>query len=288
MSIKDLKSRRWRLRHGASFSITLLALTGCGAPPSALDDAKLNDIYWNDSTTRTRATATDLKWTVSLGGCTGSMIARDIVLTAAHCKPKAGQKYKTGPALANQEPSNMTVQSVIEQSASFDYALVKVIWTDAKRMEEQRYTPSIMTEASQLVVGKDSNPLTTKLWTIGFPTDKQTAMSAFGFAKRINPQTIHYNIGTINGNSGGAVWKLPDTMLISQTNFGAHAYGQAGWNNNNPENPDAWNGGGRMDVIWKQSATLKRVFPSGKNIYTTEDGQLLPLSDSPQAEEVTD
>ncbi len=30
-----------------------------------------------------------------------------------------------------------------------------------------------------------------------------------------------------------------------------------------------------MDVIWKQSATLQRVFPSGKNIYTTDDGQLL-------------
>jgi hypothetical protein len=64
-------------------------------------------------------------------------------------------------------------------------------------------------------------------------------------------------------------------MLISQTNFGTHAYGQSGWNNNNPENPNAWNGGGRMDVIWKQSATLQRVFPSGKNIYTTDDGQLL-------------
>jgi hypothetical protein len=86
---------------------------------------------------------------------------------------------------------------------------------------------------------------------------------------------LYYNIGTINGNSGGAVWKWPEMMLVSQTNFGRHSYGQVGWNNNNPEDQNAWNGGSRMDVIYKQSELLKQVFPDGKNKFTDESGRLL-------------
>jgi len=64
-------------------------------------------------------------------------------------------------------------------------------------------------------------------------------------------------------------------MLVSMTNFGPHSYNQQGWNNNNPENANAWNGGAAMHKVYAQSALLKTLFPGGINAAVDENGDLI-------------
>lgn len=253
-------------------SIGLLILSGCGQRES---ESEFQDIYRNDALTRRTATSLEAAWTVSLGGCTGSMLSETRLLTANHCQPRAGANYTSGAALAAGKRLDLKAVRVLEASSKYDYSIVEVSWTNDSYKLVQRYTPFIQTKDSDIKTGLDSNAETSRLITIGFPTDKRTVQYATGFAKRQKLTTLLYNIGTINGNSGGAVWKVPEMMLVSQTNFGPHSYGQPGWNNNDPENSNAWNGGGRMDSIYSQSSVLKDMFPEGKSRFADENGELL-------------
>ncbi len=120
----------------------------------------------------------------------------------------------------------------------------------------------------------------TKLDTVGFPIDRQQKVThAYGFAKKYSGNNLQYNIGSINGNSGGAVWRAEDKMLVSMTNHGPHQYNQPGWRDNNPENPSAWNGGAAMHKVYAQSALLKTLFPNGVNAAADENGDLIEAAE---------
>jgi V8-like Glu-specific endopeptidase len=263
-----------RVLQFVTVSVTMLAglLNSCGRPQSS--SSPLDDIYNNDDQMRHNATKEELRWTVRMSGCTASMLTPTRLLTAHHCMPFPDQIYTSGAALGMGGRSDLKVLTIPERSSTLDYAIVEVKWLKSANIAEQRYTPKIMTSISSLSMGLDSAVGTTKLLTVGFPADKKTAQAARGFAKKSTDQSLYYNVGTINGNSGGAVWRESDMMLVSNTNFGTHSYQQSGWNHNDPENEKVWNGGTRMDVIYAQSPELKKIFVNGVNQFTTETGEL--------------
>ncbi len=242
------------------------------------------DIFDNDASTRKEAVAEDLRWTVNVSGCSGSMLSPTYVLSAHHCGMRKGQKLTSGGCLLLGCKDDLTVVRIVEQYSDFDSDIAEVTWSRKDSRWKQRYSPRVQTSADELTLGKDSTA--TKLFTVGFPGDKKVPTIAEGFAKSRSGNFLNYNIGTINGNSGGAVWKADDFTLVSQTNHGPHALGQPGWNGNDPEDSNAWNGGPQIDLLYKKSKTLQTVYPDGENLNVSFEGYLiydsvLPEEDSP-------
>lgn len=238
-----------------------------------LDNPQKVDIFRNDAETRKAATTEALRWTVEMGGCTGSMLTPEYMLTANHCSPSVGSSYTSGGCKILGCRSDIRVAARQECSSAFDYCVLRVEWPNAEAKRMQRFPPSVQTLPEQLVFGRDGKA--TKLFTVGFPVDKgMRATYAEGWAKEYSSNFMSYNIGSINGNSGGAVYAYDTRMLVGMTNHGPHAHGQPGWNNNDPENPRAWNGGPRMDKVYAKSPTFQQLFPGGKNPLVNDCGQL--------------
>ena len=231
------------------------------------------DIFRNDRETRRVPDGVDIRWTVRLGGCTGSMLSPRYMLSAAHCGVAVGDRTTSGGCLALGCTRDLTVTRIVEHSEIFDSVIAEVSWSRIDSRWKQRYTPRVQITENQIELGRDDQA--TRLFTVGFPTDKNGAMLATGFAKEIRGNGMRYNIGIINGNSGGAVWTWDDYMLVSQTNNGPHNFGQPGWNNNDPENPRAWNGGPAIYKMYAQSKTLKEVYPTGRNYNVSFEGFLI-------------
>ena len=113
---------------------------------------------------------------------------------------------------------------------------------------------------SYMCTGRDG--AATKVITVGFPADKNldfprtmkpVPIYAEGYAKAYGDEKIYYNIGSINGNSGGAVLRADDHRIVRLTNGGARNYGQGGWDHNDPEDRDAWNFGAAMHLAYANS-----------------------------------
>lgn len=258
-----------------TIAMTTSILAGCGG---AETKSQLNDIYTNDAETRRDATTEESSWTISLGGCSGSAISAKYILTANHCRPAAGASYKSGAAIAAGKPADIKAVRVAERNSNLDYSIVEIRWVSGSPTPGQKYSPKISTSADDLAMGTDA--VATKLETVGFPIDRQQRVThAFGFSKKYSGNNLEYNIGSINGNSGGAVWRAEDKMLVSMTNFGPHSYNQPGWRDNNPENPNAWNGGSAMYKVYAQSALLKTLFPDGVNAAADDQGDLIEAAE---------
>jgi len=253
-------------------------LSGCGPLDQAdtVPASSLMDIYRNDAETRKPAVAGQLEWTVRLNGCSGSMLNDKFLLTAAHCSPRVGSVWTSGACLAASCTNDIRATRAVESNSALDYAILEVSWTRPESRVAQRYPPMVQTKDDQLTFGRDG--VGTQIFTVGFPGDKTGAHHAVGTAKAYRGNSLIYNIGIINGNSGGAVWRTDNFMLVSQTNFGPRALGQPGWNNNDPEDSRAWNGGGKMTAIYAASATMRQIFPEGKNPLVDETGKLLPTN----------
>lgn len=231
------------------------------------------DIFANDAVTREPASKEALRWTVQMGGCTGALLSPEYMLTAHHCGPQAGAIYTSGACLASGACSrDVRVIQRVEADSTLDYVILRV-QTDPEIAKGQRYPVAVQTKDDELKFGTDS--VATKLFTVGFPADKNLrATYAEGFAKRYNGSYMDYNVGSINGNSGGSVFAVEGLKLVGMTNHGPHAFGQRGWNGNNPEDSRAWNGGPKMPAMYTRSAVLRQLFPGGKNPLVDTCGRL--------------
>jgi hypothetical protein len=264
-----------RLRVFASLALVTISLGACGGhQDDSVHASALMDIYRNDNETRRPATAEQVLWTVRLTGCTGSMLDDKHLLTAAHCSPSAGSVWTSGACLATGCTRDLRAVRRLESNTSLDYAIMEVEWTRPESKRTQKYPPMVQTKDDQITFGRDGAG--TEIFTVGFPADKPGAQHAIGTAKAYRGNSLIYNIGIINGNSGGAVWRTDNFMLVSQTNFGPRAYRQPGWNNNDPEDQNAWNGGGKMSAIYAVSAKMRQIFPGGINPKVDETGTLRP------------
>lgn len=231
-----------------------------------------DDIFQNDRETRHPATKDEIAWTVNVSGCSGSLVTPAMLLTANHCSPRAGAAYTSGGCLVLGCSRDLKATRVVECDEGLDYCLVEVKAARTDAMALQRFTPQVLTDPSQLQLGRDSEA--TALFTVGFPGDKGRAMHASGFSKKLDNESLYYNIGVINGNSGGAVWTTHGFRLVTLTNFGPHQLGEPGWDGNDPEDERAWNGGARVDAIYRASEKFRALFPDGKNPAVDETGKL--------------
>ncbi len=260
--------------------LALSLLMSCGESSySSLKEAK--DIFENDQVTRMQANDQQILWSVYIKGCTGSALTPKYIITAQHCMNKVGDRLKSGLAILNGWDNDIEVISVAESNYNYDYAILEVRWDRNEAKQKQKYSPTISRNKSDLTIGRDD--VASKIFTVGFPADKPKARPsyAYGFSKDYASGDLVYNIGTINGNSGGAVWRSSDYMLVSMTNAGPHQYRQTGWNNNDPEDEDHWNRGVSFASAYQQSNLLQEIFPDGKNPLVDAQGDLVDSNTPP-------
>ncbi len=217
------------------FAIHFLALTlsvlGCG-PVSSENSSTLQDIFTQDTGQRRhKATKEEMLWTIDMGGCSGHLLNTQYMMTANHCSPKAGATYRSGSALAKGGVKDITVASKAECNADLDYCILKIDWKNGAAPTDQLFPAKIATAENQV----KASPQADKgdfVFTVGFPGDQPSATYSEGQLKETSGSKLVYNMGIINGNSGGGVWRKSDKMLVSLTNSGPTGLGDAGWNNN--------------------------------------------------------
>lgn len=257
----------------AILSLSQASLLACS---SESPNSRTQDIFVEDqgddvkgNARRHPADANEKLFTIDMKGCTGHLIAPELVMTAAHCPIVVGFTYRSGTAIAKGQGDDITVQAVAEKNTTLDYQILQIKWKTGYPAT-QFFAPSVATSEAD-VKRSQLDGQGDEVFTVGFPGDKSStwgATYAQGQAKVFFEGDLYYNIGTINGNSGGGVWKKSDKMLVSLTNGGAHSLGQDGWNTSQSSDKDAWNTGVAMWVAYAQSAVLKDVFPNGKNRFS--------------------
>lgn len=243
-------------------------ITSCGQETAK--NSQLGDIFSADNNPerRHKATKEELLWTVNVGGCSGSIIAPEYLLTADHCRPRPNRSYQSGSSIANNSGKDITSVEIVESNRRFDYSIVKIKWKNGKKPSDQKIPKLILTKSDGVKVSVNEGE-GDEIFSVGFPVDKNSwgATFAKGRLKSFSGTNIKYNMGIINGNSGGAAWRTSDNMLVSLTNNGPHMHGEPGWDNNDINDSRAWNWGANMGQIYQQSKILKEIFPNGVNKY---------------------
>ena len=277
-------------------SCLCLAFFSCGRGSEGTV-AQTKDIFENDAQTRHLASLGEGMWTVftgretasTLSVCTGSALSEKYILTANHCSPQPGDRFRSGSSVAKGEGQDLQVVRVAESSSTYDYAVLEIRWLKGTPPSDQKFIPGIATSERDAIPGVDGQG--TKVITIGFPADKNESFPrtlkpvpvyAEGYAKNYADDKLYYNLGSINGNSGGAVLRADDHRLVSLTNGGAHNYGERGWDHNDPEDRKAWNFGAAMYRVYSQSTVLKQIFVNGANAHVNPDGSLMDAYANPE------
>ncbi|MBY0370235.1 hypothetical protein K2X33_06080, partial [bacterium] len=123
------------------------------------------DIFNNDSEMRGPSAKNDLRWTVFVGGCSGSMLSTKYMLTARHCGVAVGQSFTSGGCMELGCRNDLKAVRIVESSSTYDSTIVEVQWARVDSRWRQRYSPRIQTSADELTLGRDSQA--TALFTVG-------------------------------------------------------------------------------------------------------------------------
>jgi len=254
-------------------TFALILLVASCLPPGA---SNTKDIFAADegegdgNERRHKARATEIVWTIAMSRCTGHLISPEYMMTANHCNVRVGEKFTSGYAQSQDKRNDIKIVQVTEKSSTMDYAILKISWANGYP-KQQKFPPLLAISADDIKVSKEIGE-GDELFTVGYPIDKRRTWNATyseGRAKK-STKKLYYNIGTINGSSGGGVWRKSDKMLVSLTNGGSANYGQSGWNRNKSDSEYHWNRGIGMWEVYAVSKTLQDIFPNGKNRFSQE------------------
>lgn len=234
----------------------------------------LKDIYSADDSDKLRrheATALEINWTTRPAGCSSILLSPTLVMTAHHCKLQAGAKLQSGWSVLSDGNPDLVVDSVLEDDPALDYTIAEIHWT-SPMPSGQTFPPFVATDPSDIFTSqvKDQGDF---IFTVGFPADKAKVWKgtyAEGQVKYLNGPKIYFNVGVINGNSGGGVLRKENNMLVAIALGGSKAYREAGWDQKSVDDSASWNFGTATWAIYPVSAVLKKQFPHGKNIYFGE------------------
>lgn len=266
--------------------------TGCG--PETQHGSSVKDIYPEDEATqsvldpRHRASLSEALWTIEMPGCSGHLLTTNYMMTAAHCKPVVGAKYRSGASLANNKIRDITVEEIAEVNESLDYAILKIKWFNDIKPAEQRMPAYIATTPLDVATSMNENQ-GDEVFTVGFPGDKikEWGMTyADGRLKGLRGNSLVFNISVINGNSGGGVWRKTNNMLVSLTNNGPNKLNSGDWNTGNRNDPVHWNSGVAMWKVFEASALVRELFPSGKSSVTVGSDDAVPQAERIAAEKL--
>ena len=257
---------------GLFLSVTLFVV-GCVESPQPR--AKTSDVFKEDENSQRRRNATpdELLWTVKLNGCTAHLIAPEFLMTASHCLRVAspGTAATSGAALRSGSAPDLTLGDAAENDPTLDYAIIRVAWIGAVP-KALRFPGSIAIRPTDVWLSTQPGQ-GDEVFSVGFPVDHpQGAVYAEGNLKDVLGTQLRYNMGIINGNSGGGVWRKRDQMLVSMANHGPLKYGEAGWNGNDSQDSKHWNDGPPLWLVYKKSVILQNVFPNGRSRYASGAG----------------
>lgn len=254
----------------------VLALLGSACKPIAAT-SELSNIYKSDESSsssgnprRHPATSEESNWTVeaAVRGCSGILISPKYMLLNAHCNARVGDLYRSGRTAVARGENDLKVIRIVEQGSkqTIDYALLEVSWI-TPMSEQQTFPPFIALSPKDLLLGTGGDD-GDRLFTVGYPSDKEAWATTYaeGQAKSLDDDgELRFNIGVINGSSGGGLIKKDNFMLVGLVRAGTYEKGDAGWNKNDPSLEKTWNIGVPSWEIAKISKTFAALYPNGKH-----------------------
>lgn len=249
---------------------SLLTQTAC-VPRSK---SELKNIYTVDeandprgNSRRHSASEAEAVWTVDSPCGTSILLDAFHLMTAAHCKPEVGQKSTSGLRMLSGKGEDLIVRKIIESSSELDYAIMEVEWLQPMP-SEQKFPPFIAIDPNEVLTDENYGSNADFIFSVGFPIDKANVWPvtyAEGLARHIYNNTLLYDIGVINGNSGGGILKKDNNMLIGVVSKGNKVFDEAGWNKNDVSDPNSWNLLTPTWEIYKVSPVLQALYPKGKH-----------------------
>ncbi len=269
------------MRMGWNTNLALLLVLSVGISLAACkpkSNSSLKNIYSEDASSRAsgnsrRHSATENEATWAVDAACGSAILLDAshLLQAAHCDPQVGEKYSSGLAIIEGRKDDIVARKLLETNADLDFVIVEIEWLDSLP-DKQKFPPYIAIDDSEVLFGAETDQ-GDFLFTVGFPNDKDKIWPvtyAEGQAKYLRQQTLFYDVGVINGNSGGPLFKKDNNMLVGLVTGGANEYEAKGWDQSDRSDPQVWNKATPTWEIYKVSPVLRSLFPDGKHHTLTD------------------